>query len=222
MRHMSGFLWAEFDKPVYMSRGTTVCGLISDECHNDPARGFVGGIYMMTEALGLPYFAAFSRPFGWGRSVSRDIERYRYLTGCWFCGEDMPQTDNRVSLDASERDGSGLPVPHIHLDDHANETAMKNYGFKRVAALYDAAGARRTIEQQPLPSTHNLGTARMSADPWDGVCNRWGQVHEVANVFISDGSAFPTAGAANPTLTIVALALRQTDHVAERLRNGSL
>ena len=67
-----------------------------------------------------------------------------------------------------------------------------------------------------------MGVARMSADPKDGVTNRWGQAHDVPNLFVSDGSVFSTSGASNPTLTIVALAIRQADHIAERMNQKSL
>jgi choline dehydrogenase-like flavoprotein len=62
----------------------------------------------------------------------------------------------------------------------------------------------------------------MSARPEDGVVNEWGQAHDVANLFISDGSVFTTGAAANPTLTIVALAIRQAEHIGERVRTGTL
>jgi choline dehydrogenase-like flavoprotein len=67
-----------------------------------------------------------------------------------------------------------------------------------------------------------MGTARMSADPEQGVTNPYGRAHEVPNLFISDGSVFTTAGAANPTLTIVALVLRQADYIARELGAGNL
>lgn len=70
----------------------------------------------------------------------------------------------------------------------------------------------------PYPSTHNLGTCRMSLKEADGVCNKHGQCHEVPNLFISDGSQFTTSGAENPTLTIVSLAIRQADYIAESLK----
>ena len=222
MRHMSGFLWARFARPIHMNRGTVVCGLARDEAKHEPSRGFAGGIYMMTEALGLPYFAAFSKPTGWGSSITQDIEHYAHTTGCWFCGEDMPQASNTITLDPSEKDRFGLPIPHVHVDDHPNELAMKNYGFKKVAALYEAIGATKTMEQQPMPSSHNLGTARMSANPRDGVTNRWGQSHDIPNLFVSDGSLFTTASAANPTLTIVTLAVRQAEYIAEQMRTHTI
>jgi choline dehydrogenase-like flavoprotein len=62
----------------------------------------------------------------------------------------------------------------------------------------------------------------MSANPRDGVCNQWGQTHDIANLFVSDGSQFTTGGAENPTLTIVTLAIRQAGYVAEQLSRRSI
>jgi choline dehydrogenase-like flavoprotein len=67
-----------------------------------------------------------------------------------------------------------------------------------------------------------MGTVRMSADPADGVVDAFGRAHEVDNLYVADGSVFPTSGAANPTLTIVALALRQAEHLAGRLKRSDL
>jgi choline dehydrogenase-like flavoprotein len=67
-----------------------------------------------------------------------------------------------------------------------------------------------------------MGTCRMSENPRDGVCNRFGQAHEVPNLFISDGSQFTTGAAENPTLTIVALAIRQAEYLAEQMRRGEV
>ena len=77
-------------------------------------------------------------------------------------------------------------------------------------------------EAPPYPSTHNLGTNRMSENPWDGVVNKWGQTHDIANLFISDGSQFTTGAAENPTLTIVTLAIRQAEHLAGRMAKGEI
>jgi choline dehydrogenase-like flavoprotein len=67
-----------------------------------------------------------------------------------------------------------------------------------------------------------MGTARMSEDPANGVTDRWGQVHGIPNLFVSDGGLFPTSAAANPTLTIVALAIRQAEHMAGRMARREL
>ena len=73
-----------------------------------------------------------------------------------------------------------------------------------------------------MPGSHNMGTARMAANPRDGVVNGSGQSHDIANLFVSDGSIFATAGGVNPTETIVALAIRQADYIAETMRKGEL
>ncbi len=62
----------------------------------------------------------------------------------------------------------------------------------------------------------------MSEDLADGVTNRWGRVHDIPNLFVSDGSAFSSSGAANPTLTIIARAIRQADYIAETMARREL
>ncbi len=118
---------------------------------------------------------------------------------------------------ATEKDQYGLPVPVVHFTDHANDFAMRNHAFKAGRAVYKSLGATEIFELPPFSSTHNMGTCRQSENPRDGVCNSFGQTHDIANLFISDGSQFTTSGAENPTLTIAALAIRQADYVAERL-----
>jgi len=162
MRHMTGSVYAVFEKPVHAYRGTTMAGM-------------------------------------------------------WLIGEDMPRETNRVTLHATEKDKYNLPIPNVHFDDHDNDVAMRNHAFKQGTAVYDSLGAVRTIQTPPYPSTHNLGTNRMSANARDGVVNKWGQTHDVKNLFVSDGSQFTTGGAENPTLTIVALAIRQADYMADQM-----
>lgn len=222
MRHMTGSVYGVFDKPVKMYRGTTMAGIITDESFNDPGRGFVGGYEMETLALGVPFMAAFLDPGAWGREFTSAMDMYEHMAGMWLVGEDMPQESNRISLHESEKDQHGLPVPNVHFDDHPNDIAMRKHAYTQGAAIYDAVGATRTFPTPPYPSTHNLGTNRMSDDPGDGVVNKWGQTHDIPNLFISDGSVFTTGAAENPTLTIVALALRQADYIAEQMAQKSV
>ncbi len=122
----------------------------------------------------------------------------------------------------TEKDQFGLPIPNVHFDDHANDLAMRNHAYKQGSAVYQAIGAKRAIETPPYPSTHNMGTNRMSEKPGGGVVNKWGQTHDIANLFISDGSQFTTGGASNPTLTIVALAIRQAEYIGELMRKEEI
>jgi choline dehydrogenase-like flavoprotein len=222
MRHMTGSVYAIFDKPVHMYRGTTMAGIIRDESANKPDRGFVGGYEMETLSLGVPFMAAFLEPGAWGRDFSSAMEGYANMAGMWLVGEDMPQEKNGVTLHASEKDQYGLPVPNVHFDDHANDVAMREHAYKQGSAVYEAVGAARTFKTPPYPSTHNLGTNRMAEKASDGVVNKHGQTHDIANLFISDGSQFTTGGAENPTLTIVALAIRQAEYIADQMAKNEI
>ncbi|WP_144223533.1 GMC family oxidoreductase [Mesorhizobium amorphae] len=217
MRHTTGSVYAIFDKPVHMYRGTTMAGIVRDEARNDPSRGFVGGYELETLSLGLPFMAAFLNPGGWGRSFTTALDHYDHMAGLWIVGEDMPRAENRVTLHASEKDTHGMPVANVHFDDHPNDTAMRDHAYRQGTAIYDAVGATRVFPTPPYPSTHNLGTNRMSEKPEDGVVNRHGQTHDIKNLFVSDGSQFTTGGAENPTLTIVTLAIRQADYIAKEM-----
>jgi len=145
------------------------------------------------------------------------MERYTHMAGMWIVGEDMPRESNRVTLNSKVKDKWGNPVPNVHYDDHPNDLAMREHAFTQGEKVYKAAGAIKTFRTPPYPSTHNLGTSRMSEKPQDGVVNKWGQSHDIANLFISDGSQFTTSAAENPTLTIVTLAIRQAEYIAKQM-----
>ncbi|MFV0293245.1 MAG: GMC family oxidoreductase [Paracoccus sp. (in: a-proteobacteria)] len=221
MRHTTGSVYAIFDQPVRMWRGTTMAGIVRDEAKHDSGRGFVGGYELETLSLGLPFMAAFLDPGAWGREFTTALDSYENMAGMWIVGEDMPQADNRVTL-SETTDKFGLKVVNVNFNDHPNDIAMRNHAYERGQAIYKAVGATRTLPTPPYPSTHNLGTNRMSKRPEDGVVNKWGQSHDIPNLFVSDGSQFTSGAAENPTLTIVALAIRQADHIATELAAGNI
>lgn len=222
MRHMTGSVYAAFKEPVHMYRGTTMAGIVRDEARHDTRRGFVGGYELETLSLGIPFMAAFLNPGGWGSDFAWWMDHYTNLAGMWLVGEDMPRETNRVTLNTNVKDQWGNYVPNVHFDDHENDIAMRKHAYTQAERIYGAVGAIKTFRTPPYPSTHNLGTARMSARPQDGVCNKWGQTHDIANLFISDGSQFTTGGSENPTLTIVTLAIRQADYIAKQMSQRSI
>ena len=222
MRHTTGLVYAQFPREVHMYRGENMAGIVSDESRHDPSRGFVGGYYLETISQGLPSFTTFMDPGAWGRDFTSRVEAYTHTATSWICGEDMPQPTNRVTLAEDLTDRWGLPAPEVHYDDHPNDVAMRNHASERAEEMFRAVGAERVWRAPAMPSGHNLGTARMSADPADGVVDPRGRVHGVANLFVSDGSVFTSGAAANPTLTIVALAMRQGDFIADSRRRREL
>src|SRR5260221_8180817 len=134
MRHTTGSVYGIFDKPVHMYRGTTMAGIVRDEAVFKSDRRFVGGFELETLSLGLPFMAAFLDPGAWGSDFCSAMEAYSHMAGMWIVGEDMPQQTNPITLHATEKDAYGLPIPDVHFDDHANDTAMRNYAFKQGSA----------------------------------------------------------------------------------------
>jgi len=221
MRHMANFANTIMPGPVYRYRGAVQGGLIRDEHRHDPERGFAGGFLM--ELLGsAPAFH--SEMAGWGEEARNWMEQYAYSAGVFLVGEDPPQESNKITLHPTDTDQYGLPVPVLDYEYHANTWEMLRHASAKAHKLYSALGATdiRDNSDQLGAGCHNMGVARMSADPKDGVTNRWGQAHDVPNLFISDGSVFSTSAAPNPTLTIVALAIRQAEHIAHRMSRGEL
>ena len=222
-RHASQQIYATFDRPVNAHRGIHAPAIMRSEARHDPSRGFVGGYYLEIFDVGLPFTALSVVPGGWGRKVSNLVEQFDHMVAVWTCAEDLPQAEARVTLDTSMKDQYGLPVPDIAaVKDHPNDVEMLKHARKTLESMFQAGKAKDVVWRPPFPNSHNMGTLRMSAKPADGVCNGWGQTHDVKNLFISDGSQLTSSGAPNPTLTIVALAIRQADYIHQQMGAGAV
>jgi choline dehydrogenase-like flavoprotein len=220
MRHVTNLTLAIMPGLVNFHRGTRQSGIILDEQRHEPARGFAGG-YIIETSADEPYGIA-AAIGGWGEETADFLEHYANIAGCWTAGEDPPQATNRITFHDTERDAYGLPVPVVEYSDHPNSTAMRKHAAQRCKALYESLDARRTRNVADPGGCHNMGVARMSELPADGVTNRWGRVHDIPNLFVSDGSLFSSSAASNPTLTIVALAIRQAEHIAGSMNRREL
>jgi choline dehydrogenase-like flavoprotein len=141
-------------------------------------------------------------------------------------GEVVPRFENHVRLNKDVTDPWGIPVLHASAQYGENEDNMQVDAQNVLEELMHEcgievllrSGARREFGQ----STHELGTCRMGDDPKTSVLNKWNQAHDVKNLFVVDGSCFVTGGWQNPTLTMLALASRAAEYLAEELRQGSL
>ena len=163
----------------------------------------------------LPAFAARWLPqtgHGWSarRSAARGFDGFSVLLNV----EQTPHPDNRITL-SSRRDSLGVPLPALHwqwrADDHARLERVRELIVRSLAGVGTA-----TIDADSLPDPnahHHAGTTRMHDDPKHGVTDRYGRVHAVENLYVAGASTFPTAGFANPVLTIVAMALRLARHL---------
>lgn len=222
MRHAMLQIMAIMPGEVNMHKGTQCAGVIRDELRHDPTRGFSGGFQMHTVSLGPEYLVNNLKVNGWGEEYAEVMENYKNMAGLIVMGEDPPQQSNRITLHSTQKDALGLPVPVVTYHNHPNSLAMLEYARDVGQRLYESLGASQVLSIEKFGATHNMGTARMGNDPATSVCNPWGQTHDVDNLFVSDGSLFPTSAAANPTLTIISLIMRQAEYLAEQLENGTL
>ncbi len=142
-------------------------------------------------------------------------------------GEVTPHFDNRLEVDDKLKDDAGIPGVRFHFQLHDNERAMFKDFLEVGNEILVKAGAEILSAHHPKPfqpgaSIHYVGTARMGNDPKRSVVNRWNRTHDVPNLFVHDAAAFVTAGNQNPTLTILALAWRSSDHLMECCKKGEL
>jgi choline dehydrogenase-like flavoprotein len=139
-------------------------------------------------------------------------------------GEVLPRFDNYVELDPDLRDRWGIPVLRFHITFGDNETKMCEDMANQAQEMFEAAGFEIVgVDRDMLTagwSIHELGTARMGTDPRTSVLNQFQQSHDVSNLFVVDGSSHVSASCQNPTWTIMALAWRSCDYLADQLRQG--
>jgi len=134
--------------------------------------------------------------------------------------EQLPQADNRISLNWAQRDRSGQPKIRLNYSYGDYEQA----GFKQVRDVFrtigQTIGARKTDLSEPMSASHLMGATRMGDNPRTSVADSHGRTHDHGNLFLLGSSLFPTCGTANPTLTIAALALRTARAMIRQLRPG--
>jgi choline dehydrogenase-like flavoprotein len=193
----------------------------------DYLRGF-GAQFWNTGASTGGAHSLSSRIPGFGADLKRAIRRRH---PAWFemhpYGEVLPYAHNRITVGENGNDRYGVPLLKIDYRIGENERKMTEHMYDATEEILKAAGAvivdmQRGAVDRMGSAIHEHGTVRMGADPKRSALNRFNQMHEVRNLFVVDGSAFPTATEKNPTLTILALSWRATDYLVEQLKRGDL
>jgi choline dehydrogenase-like flavoprotein len=150
----------------------------------------------------------------------REMEKYNHQVGLKICGEVLPQERNRVTL-ADEKDAFGLPVARVTFSLCDNDKALVRHAVSFMTQALRAVDAR-DIWADADDTAHLNGTARMGDDPRTSVvdadCRSW----DIPNLWICDGSVFPTVGGVNPSLTIQAIACRTGDRIQALAARGEL
>jgi choline dehydrogenase-like flavoprotein len=182
----------------------------------DFLRGYAYGVYLGGGAnLAAPgYGAAYKRAVVEPRASQVTMQGF---------GECLRYEDNYCDVDPNTVDAWGIPVARIHLTPRKNEHAMQADMAVTAAEMLEAAGARNVKHWNGMRGqAHELGAARMGNDPKTSVLNPFLQTHDIRNLFVMDGSSFPSSAWQNPTLTIMALAVRSSEYLKDQLRRGDL
>lgn len=173
---------------------------------------------------------------GWGRGSNNldfgaDFKASITKPGPWTLtflafGECLPSYENRVALDYNQIDQWGLPKLVIDMEFGENEKQMRKEMATSSAEMLDISGFKdiQTYDDPSEPglSIHEMGTARMGDNPKLSVLNRWNQMHDIPNVFVTDGSCMNSNGWGNPSLTYMALTARACDHAVKELKRRNI
>jgi len=243
MFHFQSNVNGFFPRRVHGQRGMAVTSGLSDFRGVEPGgaevrvvdtvlgpRVYLGGICEFSASQGLPITEdgdvyAFQLPLlSLGQQLKnalRDQPIGQHLFGLLMQGEDAPVRSNDVTLDPAVRDVFGLPVPRVTYANHPFELESRRFYLPVMKQVVGNAGTTRVFSTpcdfqfgDPPTSRHVVGTLRMGADAATSVTRPDGRFHDVDNLYACDGSVFPTGGGWNPTLTIVAVALKTTHGIA--------
>ena len=225
MFHPYAIVTGVFDESLEGFKGPIGCSVISQEFYEtDLYRGFVRGYTFQVVRSYGPMQTALGGIEGyvipWGEDHRRVFdERFGHTVTIAVIGEDLPEVNNRVTLDPELADGDGIPAPKVTYKMSENSLKMMDHGSARATEALEAAGAAEVLVNPLLRPAgwHLMGTARMGIDSSSSVVDAYGRCHDVKNLFIIDGSILVTAAAVNPTSTIQALAL----YIADRFKRNA-
>jgi choline dehydrogenase-like flavoprotein len=182
-----------------------------------PSYGFGGSHTAIQEKLGY-------RVGGYGNPLMKEVKQvYGAVVGMSGRGEAVALYDNYCEIDPGQVDEWGIPTLRFHYKWSDNERLQAKHMQETIREILTEMGGE-VFGDMPGPEQdygllapgriiHEVGTARMHDDPNQGVTNRWGRLHEVPNVFITDAATFTSQADKNPTWTIMALAWRTSEHI---------
>ncbi|WP_176057659.1 GMC family oxidoreductase [Paraburkholderia sp. BCC1876] len=214
-------VYGTFDEEIRWYKGPPSLAITEHWNYTDTGKDFFGGYAYMSQGPLPAGWAGVQNGRGlWGDALTREMHRYNHQAGLKIVGETLPQERNRVTL-ADEKDQYGLPVARVTYSLCDNDKRLIAHSLNFMEQALGAAGGRE-IWRENDDTCHLNGTARMGDDPSrsvvDADCRSW----DIRNLWICDGSVFPTVGGVNPSLTIQAIACRTAERIVELAARGEL
>jgi choline dehydrogenase-like flavoprotein len=155
----------------------------------------------------------------WGAALRREMLNYNHAAGLVAVAETEPRAENRVEV-IDELDQHGLRIPRVVFSYSDTDRLLQRHASRFMCEMLDAAGGRDIWTGDD--TSHILGTCRMGSDPGSSVVDADGRSWDIPNLWICDGSLFPTCGGVNPSLTIQAIACRIGDRIKAFAGRGEL
>jgi choline dehydrogenase-like flavoprotein len=221
MVHSGSNVWATMDEEIRWYKAPPSLALSEHWNYCDEGKDFVGGYAFMSQGpLAVEWANILTGGKGlWGPALRQEMTRYNQMAGLEIVGEVQPRPENRIEL-ADEEDQFGLKIPRMIFSYSENDKKLQRHGVKFMSEVLRAAGGHDLWDGED--TAHLMGGCRMGDDPETSVANADGRTWEIPNLWICDGSLFPTSGGVNPSLTIQALACRMGDRISALARRGEL
>ena len=221
MVQLNQAVWGTMDEEIRWYKGPPSLSLTEHWNYEDKGKDFFGGYcYMSQGPLPVAWVSTQNGRGLWGQRLQDEMRKYNHQAGLKIVGEAMPQERNRVTL-ADEKDRYGLPVARVTYSLCDNDKRLVRHSLDFMSLALEAAGAR-DVWRETDDTCHLNGTARMGDDPATSVVNADCRSWDIDNLWICDGSVFPTVGGVNPSLTIQAIAMRTADRIETLAARGDL
>ncbi len=213
--------WGVMDEEIRWYKGPPSLALTEHWNYTDKGKDFFGGYcYMSQGPLPTAWVATQNGRGLWGPALAAEMQKYNHQAGLKIVGETLPQERNRVTL-AAEMDQYGLPIARVTYSLCDNDKRLIAHSLDFMGQALKAAGASEVWNEND-DTCHLNGTARMGNDPSNSVVNADCRSWDIPNLWICDGSVFPTVGGVNPSLTIQAIACRTADRMEALAARGEL
>jgi choline dehydrogenase-like flavoprotein len=215
-------VYAVFDEEIRWYKAPPSLAITEHWNYTDEGKDFPGGYVFMSQGpLAVEWAQVMASTRGlWGMELRNEMAKYIHQAGLKIVGEVLPQEHNRVEL-ADEKDEYGLRIPRVIFSYGEDDRKLYRHAIRFMSEVLKAAGGRELWADEE-DTAHLAGTCRMGTRPGNSVTNPDGRTWDIPNLWVCDGSLFPTVGAVNPSLTIQANACRIGDRIRELARRGEL
>lgn len=220
MVHSNHASWARFPEEIRWYKGPPSMAACEHWNYTDDGKDFPGHYAFMSQGpMPVEWAHEVANTGLWGMPLRQKMADYNHHAGLRIVGETLPQDANRVRL-ADQVDENGLPVARVTFGYHEDDKRLFRHAMRFMEEGLRAIGGSAVFSSSS--TAHLMGGCRFGTDPRTSVADADGRTWDIPNLWICDGSLFPTSGGVNPSLTIQALACRIADRMKDLAARGEV